>query len=53
MDGSLLQFGLTAFVMLIVVVNPIAVAPVFVAVTGGMDRIERRAVLNRAVIASF
>jgi small neutral amino acid transporter SnatA (MarC family) len=35
--------------MLIVVINPVAVAPVFVSVTRGMDAAERRAVLNRAV----
>ncbi|HMQ52026.1 MAG TPA: MarC family protein [Anaerolineae bacterium] len=53
MNESLLQFGLTAFIMLIVVINPLAVAPVFIAVTNGMDLIERRSVLNRAVVASF
>jgi multiple antibiotic resistance protein len=35
--------------MLIVVINPVAVAPVFVSVTRGMGAAERRAVLNRAV----
>jgi len=53
MEGSLVQFGLTAFVMLIVVINPIAVAPVFVAVTNGLPAAERRTVLSRAVVASF
>ncbi len=53
MEGSLVQFGLTAFVMLIVVINPIAVAPVFVAVTNGLPATERRVVLSRAVVASF
>jgi multiple antibiotic resistance protein len=50
---DLLQFALTAFVMLIVVVNPVAVAPVFVAVTRGMGAAERRSVLNRAVVIAF
>ena len=53
MDNNLVQFGLTAFVMLIVVINPLAVAPVFIAVTSGMELLERRSVLTRAVIASF
>jgi multiple antibiotic resistance protein len=53
MNDNLLQFGLTAFIMLIVVINPLAVAPVFIAVTNGMEIIERRSVLTRAVIASF
>jgi multiple antibiotic resistance protein len=35
MANPLLQFTITAFVMLIVVINPVAVAPVFVGVTRG------------------
>lgn len=53
MDESLLQFTITAFVMLIVVINPVAVAPVFVGVTRGMGAAERRATLNRAVVVAF
>jgi len=53
MDQSLLQFTITAFVMLIVVINPVAVAPVFVAVTNGMAAAERRSVLNRALPIAF
>jgi multiple antibiotic resistance protein len=53
MDQSLLQFTITAFVMLIVVINPVAVAPVFVAVTKGMGVAERRAILNRALPIAF
>lgn len=53
MDESLLQFTITAFVMLIVVINPVAVAPVFVSVTSGMDAAGRRAVLNRSVIVAY
>ena len=53
MDPALIRFGATAFVMLIVVVNPVAVAPIFVAVTDGMARPERTGVLNRAVALSF
>lgn len=53
MDQSLLQFTLTAFVMLIVVINPVAVAPVFVGVTSGMPPQERSAVLKRALVIAF
>ena len=49
----LLQFGLTAFVMLIVVVNPLAIAPVFVGVTAHLGTAERRAVLRRALVIAF
>jgi multiple antibiotic resistance protein len=53
MDQSLLQFTITAFVMLIVVINPVAVAPIFASVTNGMGVTERRAVLNRALLIAF
>ena len=52
-DQGLLQFTLTAFVMLIVVINPVAVAPIFVSVTSGMTAAERRAVLNRSLGIAF
>lgn len=47
--GSLFQFGLTAFVTLIVVVDPFGVAPIFAALTRWMSDTERRAVGTRAV----
>lgn len=53
MDQNLLQFMITGFVMLIVVINPVAVAPVFVAVTNGMGAAERRAVLSRVLFIAF
>jgi multiple antibiotic resistance protein len=53
MPENLLQFILTAFVMLIVVVNPVAVAPVFVSLTEGMENKERSSVLFRSLIISF
>lgn len=53
MDQTLVQFTITAFVMLIVVINPVAVAPVFIAVTSGLDRHERRNILTRAVLVAF
>jgi multiple antibiotic resistance protein len=53
MDESLLQFTITSFVMLIVVINPVAVAPVFVSVTRGMTAKERDQVLTRAVVVAF
>jgi multiple antibiotic resistance protein len=53
MQEDLVQFTATAFVMLFVVINPIAVAPVFVAATSGLGRAERRAVLTRSVWIAF
>ena len=53
MNADLVQFALTAFGMLFVVINPIAVAPVFVAVTSGLSAAQRRSTLTRAVIAAF
>ena len=53
MDGSLLQFTSMAFVSLMVVINPVAVAPIFVALTNGMSPQERTTVLNRALVIAF
>ena len=53
MDSSLLQFTSMAFVSLIVVINPVAVAPIFVGMTNGMSSQERTAILNRALIVAF
>lgn len=53
MTQNLLQFTLTAFVMLIVVINPVAVAPIFVGVTSGRDVAERRSILKRALLIAF
>lgn len=53
MDENLFQFGLTAFVMLIVVVNPIMVSPIFVAVTKGINANERRSILTRGILIAF
>lgn len=49
----LIQFGLTAFVTLLVVVDPFGVAPIFVTMTRGMPTAERRAILTRAVSIAF
>jgi multiple antibiotic resistance protein len=53
MDENLLQFGLRAFVTLIVVVDPLGVAPSFVALTSETGAAERRKTLARAVIVAF
>jgi multiple antibiotic resistance protein len=52
MNNDLIQFGLTAFSMLLVVINPIAVSPVFVAVTANLNATQRRATLNRAILTA-
>jgi multiple antibiotic resistance protein len=53
MDESLLQFGLRAFATLIVVVDPLGVAPMFVALTSEMGAAEQRRTLSRALIIAF
>ena len=53
MDQGLVQFGLTAFVTLLVVVDPPGVVPVFVALTGGADAMKRRATMKRAIIVAL
>ncbi|MGH7927884.1 MAG: MarC family protein [Candidatus Binatia bacterium] len=53
MDESLLQFFLRAFVTLFVVVDPLGVAPNFVALTSEFGTIERKRTLRRALIIAF
>jgi len=53
MDESLVQFVLRAFVTLFVVVDPLGVAPSFVALTSGFGIIERKRTLRRALIIAF
>lgn len=43
-------FYLTAFVTLFVIIDPIALAPLFVALTQGMDAAQRRTVALRACL---
>jgi multiple antibiotic resistance protein len=53
MDDSLFQFGLKALATLFVVVDPLGVAPSFVALTAGMEVLERRKTLARALLIAF
>jgi multiple antibiotic resistance protein len=53
MDANLAHFALTAFVTLLVVVDPVGVAPIFVAVTRELDVQARRRTLTRAVMIAF
>ncbi len=53
MSQDLIQFALTAFVTLIVVVDPIGVVPIFVAMTRGMQGAERRGIISQAVGVAF
>ena len=50
MDEDLLQFALRAFVTLFVVVDPVGVAPSFVALTTEFPTSERNQTLRRAVM---
>lgn len=53
MAENLLQFALTAFVTLIVVVDPLGVAPSFIALTNELGTVERNKVLRRATLLAF
>jgi multiple antibiotic resistance protein len=53
MDEVLLQFVLKAFVTLFVVVDPLGVAPSFVALTSELGTIERNRTLRRALMVAF
>lgn len=50
MEQGILQFGLTGFVTLLVVVDPVGVAPLFVAITRELEPAARRATLLRALV---
>lgn len=53
MNQELFQFGLTAFVTLLVVIDPPGVVPIFVSLTEGMNAAKRRAVGTRALMIAF
>jgi multiple antibiotic resistance protein len=53
MEESLLQFGLRAFATLFIVVDPLGVAPMFVALTSELRDAERRRTLSRALVVAF
>jgi multiple antibiotic resistance protein len=53
MDESLLQFGLKAFVTLLIVVDPLGVTPSFVALTSAVGNVEKGQTLWRAVMVAF
>jgi multiple antibiotic resistance protein len=53
MDENLWQFALKAFVTLTVVVDPLGVAPSFVALTRELSAVERKQTLRRALIVAF
>ena len=52
MDESTLRFALTALVTLLVVVDPVGVAPMFMAVTREQSSDARRATLLRAIVVA-
>jgi multiple antibiotic resistance protein len=53
MSQGLLQFGLTAFVTLAVVVDPFGVVPIFIVMTREMKATERRTIVTRAVMIAL
>lgn len=48
-----LTFFISAFVTLFVIIDPIGLAPVFLALTQGMSNAARNAIARRALIISF
>lgn len=48
-----LEFYVTAFVTLFVVIDPIGLTPIFVALTRGMPRQRRRSIAIRACVLAF
>jgi multiple antibiotic resistance protein len=48
----LLDFAVSAFITLLVVVDPVAMAPTFLVVTAGMPRAARRSVALRASVTA-
>lgn len=50
---GLFQFGLTGFVTLLVVVDPLGLVPIFASLTAGVPRERRREILRRAVLIAF
>ena len=53
MVNDLLQFGITAFVTLLVVMDPFGIAPIFISLTQGKPPVERSRVLTRALTIAF
>ncbi|MFN8005979.1 MAG: MarC family protein [Terriglobia bacterium] len=53
MDNDLFRFGLTAFVTLFVVVDPLGGAPLFVGLLKSKERPVKRQTLTRAVFIAF
>jgi multiple antibiotic resistance protein len=53
MEEGLVQFGLTAFLTLAVVVDPPGAVPIFIALTRGLEKNDRRKTLSRALLIAF
>lgn len=53
LNTDLLQFGLTAFVTLLVIVDPLGMLPIFTGMTSALDVAARRAVLRRAILTAL
>ncbi len=53
MDNNLYSFALVVFTGFFAIMNPIANAPVFLGLTGGLDKHSRNKVARKATITSF
>lgn len=49
----MLDFALSAFVTLLLVIDPVGLAPAFLAATGGMPDTIKRTIALRAIAASI
>lgn len=50
---TLATYALTAFTTLLVVIDPVAVFPLYLGLLGGVDQAKRRAIGRRAVMIAF
>src|SRR5210317_69327 len=47
------EFLITAFVTMFIIIDPIGLLPLFIALTQGMNKAERRGVAMRALTVAF
>ena len=53
MNNSLFDFAILSFVSLFTVINPIGVAPIYISMTGGLDKQQARKVALRASLTAL
>jgi multiple antibiotic resistance protein len=53
METSLLKFGLLCFTSLLSIINPLSAAPMYLAITDGYSREQRRSTLRAGIVTAF